>query len=84
VDRPVTYRVWVPISNQQAEEWLANAYGAIDQGGFWTPFDNCQDFVSNSTAGKSGSPTRDAIIGGVVLLGSLKLAAGFLSNQRRT
>jgi hypothetical protein len=83
MDRPVTYRAWLPISDQQADEWLENAYAAIDRGEFWTPFDNCQDFISKSTTGKSGSPTRDAIIGGAILLGGLKLAADLLSNQGR-
>ena len=81
LDRPAPYRVRLPVSDQQADEWLTNAYAAIDHGEFWTPFDNCQDFVSKSTTGKSGSPTRDAIIGGAILLGGLKLAADLLGNR---
>lgn len=84
LDCPMTYRVSVPISDQQADEWLANAYAAIDHGEFWTPFDNCQDFVSKSTTGKNGSPTRDAIIRGAILLGGLKLAADLYRNQERS
>jgi hypothetical protein len=83
VDGPVTYRVWVPISNQQADVWLANAYAAIDRREFWTPFDNCQDFISKSTSGRSGSPTRDTIISGAILMGGLKLVAELFSNQGR-
>jgi hypothetical protein len=83
VDCPVTYRVWVPISDQQADEWLASAYAAVDRGEFWSPFDNCQNFVSKSTTGKNGSPTRDAIIGGAILLGGLKLVADLCSKQER-
>jgi hypothetical protein len=82
IDGPTEYRVWLPESDQQADEWLNNAYAAIDRGEFWTPFDNCQDFVSKRTIGRSGSPTRDAIIGGVILLGGLKIAADLFESRR--
>ena len=82
IDGPTRYRVWLPESDQHADEWLNNACASIDRGEFWTPFDNCQDFVSKSTTGRSGSPTRDAIIGGVIFLGGLKLAADLFESRR--
>ena len=82
IDGPTTYRVRLPVSDQQADEWLNNAYAAIDRGEFWTPFDNCQDFVSKSTTGRSGSPTRDAIIGAVIFLGGVKFAADLFQSRR--
>ena len=82
IDGPTRYRAWLPESDRHADEWLGDAYAAIDRGEFWTPFDNCQDFVSKSTIGRSGSPTRDVIIGGVIFLGGLKLAADLFEGRR--
>jgi hypothetical protein len=83
IDVPTRYRVIVPESNLQADEWLNNAYAGIDVGELWLPFDNCQDFVSQSVTGHKGSPTRDAILGGLFFAGSLGLAATFSPSKQR-
>ena len=75
MDRPARYRVRVPASDQQADEWLRYAYAGIEAGSPWMLFDECQDFVSRAVSGRAGSPTRDGILGCLAFAGGLGLAA---------
>ena len=79
MDSPVRYRVRVPQSDQQADEWLNHAYAEIEAGVPWMLFDECQDFVSRAVTGHAGSPTRDGILGCLAFAGGLALAAKLFS-----
>jgi hypothetical protein len=47
---------------------VEHAYAEIQAGGTqWTPFDNCQDFVSRAYAGRNGSETRNLVLGALAL-----------------
>jgi hypothetical protein len=79
MDRPGRYRVLVPRSDQQADEWLNGAYIGVEIGELWLPFDDCQDFISRAVTGHDGSPTRDGILSALVFGGGLALAAHLFS-----
>lgn len=79
MDRPERYRVFVPRSGQQADEWLNRAYAGVETGEPWLPFDDCQDFISRAVTGRDGSPTRDGILGALFFGGSLALASHLFS-----
>jgi hypothetical protein len=65
------YRVVrVPASEQEAQEWLSFAYEAVERGDPWDGLDNCQDFVSQATDGRKGSPTRDGLIAAGLIAGA--------------
>ena len=82
MDRPGRYRVLVPRTDQQADEWLNRAYAGVEAGELWLPFDDCQDFISRAISGHDGSPTRDGIVGALVFGGSLAMAAHLFSQPR--
>jgi hypothetical protein len=55
---------------------VQRAYAEIQTGGTqWTPFDNCQDFVSRAYAGRNGSETRSLVLGALALAGLVGIAA---------
>jgi hypothetical protein len=55
---------------------VEHAYAEIQAGGTqWTPFDNCQDFVSRAYAGRNGSETRNFILGALAVAGLVGIAA---------
>lgn len=55
---------------------VQQAYAEIQAGASpWTPLDNCQDFASCAYTGKSGSETRNFVLGAVALLGLVGFAA---------
>lgn len=82
MDRPAGYRVLVPQSDQQADEWLNRAYIGVETVELWLPFDDCQDFISRAVTGRDGSPTRDGILGALVFGASLALASHLFSEPR--
>lgn len=66
------YRVLrIPVSEQQAEEWLSSAYAAVERGDAWDGLNNCQDFVSEAADGRKGSPTRDGLVAAAVIAGAV-------------
>jgi hypothetical protein len=61
----------VPSSPAHAMAIIQHACAEIDEGKPWTIFDNCQDFVSRSYSGKSGSESRNVAVGLATALGVL-------------
>lgn len=56
-----------PSSPAHGARIVEQAYAEIQAGGTpWTPFDNCQDFVSRAYAGRNGSETRNLVFFGVL------------------
>jgi hypothetical protein len=79
---PFQYRL--PLSVQDGERVWQNVLNEAKRGVRWAPLDNCQDFVSRVNTGKNGSPTRDAILHGIVVAGGLAwIASSNLRRQRR-
>jgi hypothetical protein len=65
-----------PSSPAHAVRIVKHAYAEIQAGGTqWTPFDNCQDFVSRAYAGRNGSETRNFVLGALALAGLVGIAA---------
>ncbi|HXR16827.1 MAG TPA: hypothetical protein VN777_11580 [Terriglobales bacterium] len=65
-----------PSSPSHGIHILEHAYAEIQAGGTrWTPFDNCQDFVSRAYAGRNGSETRNFVLGALALAGIAGIAA---------
>jgi hypothetical protein len=65
-----------PSSPAHGVRIVKNAYAEIQAGGTqWTPFDNCQDFVSRAYAGRNGSETRNFVLGALALAGLVGIAA---------
>jgi hypothetical protein len=60
--RPVV-RTRVPQSPAETQAVLQRAVAQVQSGAPWTLFDNCEDFVSRSYTGQSGSPTRNVVLG---------------------
>ena|ERR1700734_3459676 len=51
-----------PQTLQEGARVEQNAWMLIQQGAPWALLDNCQDFVSRSYTGESGSETRSALL----------------------
>jgi hypothetical protein len=65
-----------PSSPAHGVRIVKHAYAEIQAGGTqWTPFDNCQDFVSRAYAGRNGSETRNFVLGALALAGLVGIAA---------
>jgi hypothetical protein len=60
--RPLV-RTRVPQSPAETQAVLHRAFAQVQSGARWTFFDNCEDFVSRSYTGQSGSPTRNVVLG---------------------
>ena len=65
---------WVPSSLAEGYQVVQNAANDVELGGQWSIADNCQDFVNRAVTGRSGSPTRDLLLG-LALLGLLAFVA---------
>lgn len=62
----------IPQTWQESTRIQQNAWNLVNEGAPWSIFNNCQDFVSRSYSGKSGSETRTLFALGatfVILLG---------------
>ena len=68
-----------PLSLEHGEQIWRNGLVDVELEIPWSPGDNCQDFVSRAYIGRNGSPTRDAILNGVVLIGGLVWIGNTLS-----
>jgi len=64
--------VRVPRNFYEAQAIVQRAWNDVVKQVKWTPFYNCQDFISNAYTGKVGSKTRDGIV-----VGGLAAAALF-------
>jgi len=64
--------VRVPRNPYESQAIIQRAWNDVLKQVKWTPFYNCQDFISNAYTGKAGSKTRDSIV-----LGGLAAAALF-------
>ncbi|MGO8720430.1 MAG: hypothetical protein ACLQMO_14630 [Acidobacteriaceae bacterium] len=62
--------VRVPRNLYESQAIIQRAWNDVVKQVKWTPFYNCQDFISNAHTGKVGSKTRDGIV-----LGGLAAAA---------
>ena len=57
-------RTRTPRSTVEGAAIVQRAWAEVQSGGTpWTIFDNCEDFVSRSYAGQSGSATRNFFVG---------------------
>jgi hypothetical protein len=56
-------RTRTPQTAAQGEAIVLRAWLEVQRGTPWTVFDNCEDFVANAYTGRSGSHTRNFIIG---------------------
>lgn len=65
-----------PLSPSEGGRIVQSANADVQRGVRWTPFDNCQDLVSRATTGKNGSPTRNILLGGALVLGILFFGFG--------
>jgi hypothetical protein len=59
-----------PTAAEGARIWQ-NALNDVARGVRWQPSNNCQDLVTRAQTGHNGSPTRDALIGLVIIVGLL-------------
>jgi hypothetical protein len=65
-----------PSSPAHGIQIVERAYAEIQsEGTKWTPLNNCQDFVSRAYAGRSGSETRNFVLGALALAGLVGIAA---------
>jgi len=64
--------VRLPRNLYESQAIIQRAWNDVVKQVKWTPFYNCQDFISNACTGKVGSKTRDGIV-----LGGLAAAALF-------
>jgi len=64
--------VRAPRNLYESQAIIERAWNDVVKQVKWTPFYNCQDFISNAYTGKVGSKTRDGIV-----LGGLAAAAIF-------
>lgn len=64
--------VRMPRNLYESQAIIQRAWNDVAKQVKWTPFYNCQDFISNAYTGKVGSRTRDGIV-----LGGLAAAALF-------
>lgn len=65
----------VPSSPEHGLQIVQRAYAEIQAGAPWTPFDNCQDFVSRAYTGRKGSETRNFLFGALAVVGLVSMAA---------
>ncbi len=61
--------IYYPLFPQDGERIWGNALYDVERGVLWSGGDNCQDFVSRAYTGRNGSPTRDIIFAGLVVVG---------------
>ena len=60
----------------EAEMIVQRAWADVQNGVKWSPFYNCQDFISHAYTGRNGSKTRDGIVlGGLAAALLFALAA---------
>jgi hypothetical protein len=65
--------VRMPKNDHEGARIEQNALNLIQAGAPWTLLDNCQDFVSRCYDGKSGSETRNLLVGAGIVVGVLCL-----------
>ncbi len=65
----------MPSSPDHGRRIVEHAYAEIQAAAPWTPFDNCQDFVSRAYGEPNGSDTRNFVLGSLAVLGLIGLAA---------
>ncbi len=78
---PFQYRL--PPSVEHGKRVWQNVLTEAERGVLWTPLDNCQDFVSRVNTGQGHSPSRDAILGGLAIVGGLAWLASSKRTRRR-
>jgi hypothetical protein len=68
---PVRYTL--PANNQDGARIWQNAVSDVERGVRWSPWNNCQDFVSRAVSGQNGSPTRNLLFGIAALITAVVL-----------
>ena len=69
-------RTRTPQSLAEGEAVVQKAYAESQRATPWTPFDNCEDFVSRAYTGQSGSATRNFVVCCLALVSVCALAVG--------
>jgi hypothetical protein len=69
---PVRY-TRLPVNAQDGQRIWQNAISDVARGVRWSPWNNCQDFVSRAVSGQNGSPTRDLLFGIAALITAVVL-----------
>jgi hypothetical protein len=62
-DTNLPVRYTAPANDHDGQRIWDNAMSDVERGVLWSPWNNCQDFVSRAISGQNGSPTRDLLVG---------------------
>jgi len=72
-DASLQVRYTLPANDRDGWRIWQNAVSDVERGVRWSPWNNCQDFVSRAVSGQNGSPTRNLLFGIAALITAVVL-----------